>query len=178
MRRSVYVIIAVALAGLLAFSGIALAAQGGIPGPPSSTTPPDSTTTTAPTVWTCQARVDNGARAWHLGYYADGAYRVPMTGDDAFPACIDLRPEHAGTRSWTIAWGGTIKNDKPMTRLMLRFEAEVHSGTYLERVVTLEDPNPLTVTVSAPPDQAFVFVAMPWTGDKWTSSWIILTPGS
>ena len=175
MKRSVFMIIAVALVGVLAVSGTALAAKGGTPGPPTTTT----TTTTQPTVWTCQARWDNGGTAWHLGeYYTDGGvghYRVPVAGDDAFPACIDLRSEHAGTREWKIEWGGTIKNGNPMNGLRLVFEAEVHSGTYLDIVVT-EGDNPLTVSVPADPNQDFVFVAMPWSGDKWTSSWIILTP--
>jgi hypothetical protein len=178
MKRKTLIVVALALAGALAASGTALAAKGGVPGPP---------TTTEPTVWTCQARVDNGATAWHLGeYYEDPAgvehYRVPMTGegDDAWPACTDLYARHAGTRTWLIEWGGTLS--KPMTGLKLVFEAEVHSGTFLETVVAPEDPHALAVgeslcvSVPATPGQAFVFVAMAKSGDKWTSSSVILTP--
>lgn len=202
MKRCALIVIALAgaLAGVLVVSGTALAGKGGVPGPPTTTTPSSSTTTTQPTepiVWTCQARVENGATAWHLGeYYEDsdgGHYRVPMMGggDDAWPACIDLKSQHAGTRFWLIEWGGTLKKPmaNPQSGLRVVFEAEVHSGTYLDQVLRAGDTQSLMVQESlcvrvpadtepptAPPDQAFVFVAMPWSGDKWTSSWVTLTP--
>jgi len=188
MNRKVSMVMALALAGALAASGTALAAQGGERGKPAPTT-----TTTQPTQpRTCLTL----GTAWHLGeYYEDppgvGHYRVPMTGggDYAFPACVDLLPQYAGERWWLIEWGGTLSKpmSSPHSGLRVVFEAEVHSGTYLDEVVTAGDPKSLVVEESvcvrvpeapypAPPEEAFVFVAMPWSGDKWISSSVTLTP--
>jgi hypothetical protein len=180
MRRRAGIMIVAVVAGLLAVSATAMAAKGDAKKPPPATT---TTTTIAPTLWTCEARVANGA-VWVLGTYdeLDGSYTV-----NGLPACIDLLPADAGSRSWLVEWSGTVKPRPGMRGLKLVFEAEVHVPAGQEYAVLEVEPlevepnspsgawtpSPL---VDAPADTPFVFVAMPYRGDKWTSIQITLTP--
>jgi len=138
---------------------------------PSCKDSPTPPTTTVPTVWTCQARIDNGA-SWILGSWsaADGSYTV-----SGVPACIDLRSEHAGDRQWAVTWEGELKRGT-VTGLMLLFETEVHGTHYDETVVYTESGDPWLAEVNAPDGEAFVFVAMAQHRDKWESITFTVTP--
>jgi hypothetical protein len=170
-NRAGSIILALAVVGVLAAGAFALVAAG----PAAEAKPPaTTTTTTSPTLWTCAARNANGAK-WILGHYDDvnGYYTV-----SGLPACIDLKPEHAGTRTWTVTWNGAVRT--PPTRgLRLVFEPEVHDfeNAYLDTVV-YGTSGALTPLIAAPEATPFVLVAMPYTGDRWTSINITLTPGS
>lgn len=175
MRRTAWIMIVAVVAGLLAVSATAMAAKDDAKKKPPTTT---TTTTIAPTLWTCEARVANGA-VWVLGTYDEegGFYTV-----SGLPACIDLRPEDAGAKYWQVEWSGTVKPRPGMRGLKLVFEGEVHVPAGQEYAVLEVGPNSAIGTwtpspyVNAPANTPFVFVAMPYSGDKWTSIQITLTP--
>jgi len=164
------ILIVLAVLVVLAVSATALAAPGGSKKPPTTTTTSATTTTTQPILRTCQTI----GTAWILGRHneAQGNYTV-----GGLPACIDLRPEHTGTRAWQVDWTGTVKTPPGMRGLRLVFESEVHDleNAYLDTVV-YDTSGTLETLIAAPEATPFVFVAMPHSGDKWTSIEIVLTP--
>ncbi|MFH1330464.1 MAG: hypothetical protein ABIJ48_07435 [Actinomycetota bacterium] len=166
MRRRAWIMIVALVAGLLAVSATAMAAkEDGKKRPPTTTT-----TTTAPTLWTCEARVANGA-VWVLGTFNEvgGFYTV-----SGLPACIDLLAEHTGAMRWRVDWIGTVTRE-PIKGLQFVFETEVHGVVYAETVATTAS-GIWETDVLDPPEEGFVFVAMPHHKDKWTSITITVTP--
>jgi hypothetical protein len=139
--------------------------------------PPDTTTTTMdpgdPALWTCRARIDNGATGWELGAWDEtlGAY----TGN--LPLCVDMEAGHRRVTAWVVTWdGATVKGTETIKGLLLRFEEEVHATTYAEaEVTTVSGTWQATLTPATPP-RSLVFVAMPHSGDKWDWSSITVTP--
>jgi len=169
MRRTAWIMIVAVVAGLLAVSATAMAAKDDAKKKPPPTT--TTTTTVAPTFWTCEARVANGA-VWVLGQYDKDTGKYTVSG---LPACIDLLPDDAGARYWQVDWSGTVKPRPGMRGLKLVFEAQVHGTVYAETVATSTNGT-WTPFVDAPDGTPFVFVAMPHSGDNWTSLQITLTP--
>jgi hypothetical protein len=163
MRRRNQIVTAVVLAVALAIPASALAAKGGGKGKPPP--PPDDT------VWTCQARVENGATGWNLGSWDE------TTGDytaDALAACIDLLAEHTGPRTWTVTWEGTIARDPRGLKMV--FETEVHGTVHYEEIGAGRS-GAFTTDVLDPAEEGFVFVAMPNHKDRWETFTVTVTPG-
>lgn len=153
------------------------------------------------TVWTCQARYDNGGTAWIRGEWI-GTDGLPMerdlTGDGplpayyrtdnasgAIPACFDVHPGHFGATQWIVAWDADdgTKIFKRHSGLKMIFEREVHEDHYAELVTTDK-----VGTWSAGFDLSgyredyvvdnVVFVAMPGVQDNWVfaDGYLTITP--
>lgn len=128
-----------------------------------------------PEYWTCEARNDNGAM-WQIGTYdsVDGVYQ-----GDSFPVCIDILEAHRNVENWTVTWSGTTT--KGTTKgFKLVFEEEVHANVFAETVVTSvtsgTEPWDAVLDFGGEPAGNMVFVAMPHSGDRWTSFSITVTP--
>lgn len=163
MRRRALLITFVAVAMLLT---TAVAAFAGKPDKPPK---PTTTTQAPPEFWTCRARIDNGAIGWVLGSWDGSFYTAGL------PSCIDFRPEHLTVTDWTVAWSGTTQRGT-VKGLKFVFEEEVHDNVFAELIVSTTSGG---ACVSLPPAEIgnLVFVAMPHSGDKWTSFEVSVAPG-
>jgi hypothetical protein len=161
MRTRATIVIAASITVAMAMSGSALAAKGGGKGKP----PPRDDGI----VWTCQARWDNGATGWILDWH-DGKVDYSVQG---LPACVDLLAEHTGPRTWTVTWEGIAAH---LTGTKMVFETEVHGTIYHEEIVTTGSGS-YTTPVLDPPEEGFVFVAMPHRRDRWESFTVTVAPG-
>ena len=171
MRKSAaIVVVAVAVVTALSASA-AFAAKGGVPGPPGTGDPAVTTTTAEPTLWTCEARNENGA-VWVLGEWDGTSYSAGGPG-----TCIDIdRPGHTDAHRWLVTWSGeTAKGTDTVKGLLLRFETGVHGTIWAEEVFTTTGGTWPTAVID-PPDEAFVFVAMPHSGDRWTAFQVTVPP--
>jgi len=170
MRKSAAIVV-VAVAVVTAVSAsAAFAAKGGVPGPPD-TSDGSTTTVVEPTLWTCEARNENGA-VWVLGEWDETSYSAGGPG-----TCIDIdQPGHTDAHRWLVTWSGeTAKSADTVKGLLLRFETEVHGTVWAEEVFTTTGGSWATAVID-PPDDAFVFVAMPHSGDRWTAFQVTVTP--
>lgn len=168
----------------------------------------DTTTTTAPDVnddivWTCTARIDNGASAWVMGEWI-ASNGLPMeidpSGDapvyyrtdnlaGAIPACIDIHPDHLTDSNWLVAWSAnedSVISQKRNGGLKMVFEREVHNDPYAEHIARTHVGNweavfDLSGYHEVDPDytvDSLVFVAMPAHRDTWlfTDGYLTITP--
>jgi hypothetical protein len=171
MRRSTaFVVIAVAAMTTVTTSA-AFAAKGGVPGPPDPGDPGVTTTTVESALWTCEARNEAGA-TWVLGEWDGVSYAAGGPG-----TCIDIdEPGHTAAHRWLVTWSGeTAKGTDTVKGLLLRYETEVHGTVWAEEVFTTTGGSWSTAVID-PPDEAFVFVAMPHSGDRWTAFQVTVTP--
>ncbi len=152
-------------------------------------------------VWTCAARVDNGATGWVMGEWVDGdgdpiaiqldgngpvpaSYRTDNA-SGAIPACIDIHPDHFSVAEWTVEWDAdeAVIGHKRHGGLKMLFEREVHSDVYAgtiardsagewNAVIDLSD-----FGTSYEVDN-LVFVAMPGHRDTWLfdDGYVVIAP--
>lgn len=145
----------------------AVAASAGKPAKPPK---PTTTTQAPPEFWTCQARIDNGAAGWVLGSWDGTAYTAGL------PSCIDIVSEHLTVTDWTVEWAGETQKGT-VKGLKLVFEEQVHDSVFAEQITAEPSGIWCPSLVSETGIENMVFVAMPHSGDKWTSFEVSVVPG-
>lgn len=177
------------LIAALIFFTMATAATAARPGCKPKDCPPDTTTTTSEaTLWTCQARIDNGANAWDADGDGQpnvewdamlGAYRA-----SGLPLCFDVVAEHRDVTSWTVTWAGTsARATKHGAEALLVFEEQIHENPYANSVISLpsgttsgSDTWEPTLGFDGDDPRNLAFVAMPRRGTAWTSFSVTIKP--
>jgi len=196
MRRNRMSIVLLVIVTVLAMATTALAGKPDNPGEPPDhpNDPPDPHE-----MWTCAARVDNGA-IWLPGRSEGDSYvsdvRDPkMQVRVDVPLCIDM-PDDRTETSWLVEWEGTAVRKAPKG-LMFIFE-EVLPGTHYAEAEALPDPEAEVFLGCIVDDETgdytcdgswenitlkgngeakhLVFLAMGHQGDKWTKLTFKVTP--
>jgi hypothetical protein len=152
-----------------------------------------------PDIWTCAARVDNGA-VWVPGTWNDTFYvsEFDPEEDVGVPLCIDLDKvaAHKHVTNWSVRWEGKAVRKAPKG-MMFIFEEEVHATHYAE-AEALPDPEEEVFLDCVFDDETgeytcdgsweniiltgngdaehLVFLAMGHQGDKWTNITFWVTP--
>ncbi|MFH1331366.1 MAG: hypothetical protein ABIJ48_12035 [Actinomycetota bacterium] len=97
-------------------------------------------------------------------------------GGEGLPACIDLLEEHTVATRWTVTWNGEVARE-PIKGVEFRFEVMGTAGrAVLAEYLATDTSGTWPVGVLEPSDPGFKFVAMPHSGDRWTSMNITLIP--
>jgi len=164
MRKRALLITLVAVVMLVSS---AVAASAVKPDKPPKPPKPTTTTEAPPEFWTCQARIDNGA-IWNLGEWNGTAYVADIA------SCTDVLSEHLGEANWTVVWTGVTQKGT-VKGLKFVFEEQVHDNVFAEQIYTTQS-DVWCPTLSGEVEN-LVFVAMPHSGDKWTSFEVTVIPG-
>lgn len=151
-------------------------------------------------VWTCAARVDNGASGWVIGEWIgltglpieiDPAGDAPVyyrtdNASGAIPACIDIHPDHVSETRWSVAWNAdedSVISQKRNGGLMMLFEREIHSDPYAEHIAKTPVGSWDATFDLSPYDPGYtvdnlVFAAMPAHRDTWlfADGYLTITP--
>ena len=199
MRRNRIFIMLLVIVTVLAMATTALA------GRPDKPDKPDDHPNELPDghdMWTCAARVDNGA-IWLPGEWVDDNPDTPEVEDYYLsdttvgvdvPLCIDMF-NHKDVVDWTVSWVGEPGRKDPKG-LMFIFEEVLPGSHYAQREVlpTCVDDDEgvrrcngsVAMTLIFDPDGVFgdedgdvkhlVFLAMGRQGDKWESLEFTVTP--